>query len=362
MAQIDPLLVHVKENDGSDLHLVAGQPPRFRAKGAMQVIEGQSVLSNEQLRDMMQEVATHRAWHEYEATNDLDFAFSLEGVARFRANYFVQQTGAACVFRIIPEEIISLEDLNLPKAVCDLADLKQGLVLVTGPTGSGKSTTLAAIIDKVNRTYSRHIVTIEDPVEFVHQNRNSLFSHREVGLHTQGFGPALKSAIRQDADVILVGEMREQETISLAITAAEMGMLVFGTLHTNNAAKTIDRIIDAFPAEEQNMVRLSLSESLAGIVSQLLLRRADNGGRIAANEILLKTAGLPNIIRDGNTPMLSSIIQAGKSQGMQAMDDVLFAYAKEGKVSAQDAYMKAVDKARFEPLVQAEEARTGGAA
>jgi twitching motility protein PilT len=357
VAQIDPLLVHLKQNDGSDLHLVAGQPPRFRAKGSIQTIEGQATLPHETLRGMMKEVASERAWDEYNKTGDLDFAFSLDGVARFRANYFFQQSGAACVFRIIPEEIISLEDLKLPKAVCDLADLKEGLVLVTGPTGSGKSTTLAAIVDKINKTYSRHIVTIEDPVEFVHQNQNSLFSHREVGLHSQGFGPALKSAIRQDADVILVGEMREQETISLAITAAEMGMLVFGTLHTNNAAKTIDRIIDAFPAEEQNMIRLSLAESLAGIVSQLLLRRADNSGRIAVNEILLRTAGLPNIIRDGNTPMLSSIIQAGKNQGMQAMDDVLFAFVKDGKITAYDAYMKATDKGRFEPLVQAEEAK-----
>ena len=354
MAAIDPLLVHLKENSGSDLHLVAGQPPRFRAKGAVRVIESKDALSNDVLRAMMHEVASPRAWEEYETTGDLDFAFSLDGVARFRANFFVQETGAACVFRIIPEEIISLEDLNLSKAICDLADLKEGLVLVTGPTGSGKSTTLAAIIDKINKTYSRHIVTIEDPVEFVHQNRNCLFSHREVGLHTQGFGPALKSAIRQDADVILVGEMREMETISLAITAAEMGMLVFGTLHTNNAAKTVDRIIDAFPAEEQNMVRLSLSESLAGIVSQLLLPRADKGGRIAANEILLKASGLPNVIREGNTPMIGQIIQAGKSQGMQAMDDVLFNYVKEGKITAHDAYMKATDKSRFDVLVQAE--------
>jgi twitching motility protein PilT len=355
VAQIDPLLIHLQENDGSDLHLVAGQPPRFRAKGSIQLVEGQAVLSDDKLREIMREVASPRAWDEYSQTGDLDFAFSLEGVARFRANYFEQASGAACVFRMIPEEIITLEKLNLPKSVCDLADLKEGLVLVTGPTGSGKSTTLAAIIDKINKTYARHVVTIEDPVEFVHQNRNSLFSHREVGLHTQGFGPALRSAIRQDADVILVGEMREMETISLAITAAEMGMLVFGTLHTNNAAKTIDRIIDAFPAEEQNMVRLSLSESLAGIVSQLLLPRADTGGRIAANEILLRTQGLPNIIRDGNTPMLSSVIQAGKNQGMQAMDDVLFAYAKEGKVTAHDAYMKATEKARFEPLLPNED-------
>ena len=355
MAQIDPLLVHIKENDGSDLHLVADQPPRFRAKGAIQFIEGESVLSDEKLREIMCEVASPRAWEEYTRTGDLDFAFSLDGVARFRANYFVQETGAACVFRIIPEEILSLETLDMPQAVRDLADLKEGLVLVTGPTGSGKSTTLAAIIDKINKSYARHIVTIEDPVEFVHQNQNSLFSHREVGLHTLGFGPALRSAIRQDADVILVGEMREMETIALAITAAEMGMLVFGTLHTNNASKTIDRIIDAFPADEQNMVRLSLSESLAGIVSQLLLPRADKGGRIAANEILLRTAGLPNIIRDGNTPMIGQIIQAGQKQGMQSMDDVLFAYARDGKISAQDAYMKAADKSRFEALLDSSE-------
>jgi twitching motility protein PilT len=353
MAQIDSLLVHIKSNDGSDLHLVAGQPPRFRTKGKIRIIEGEPEISHEELLRLMQGIASTRAWEEYQATGDLDFAFGLEGVARFRANYFVQDSGAAAVFRIIPEEIISLEDLDLSQAIRDLADLKEGLVLVTGPTGSGKSTTLAAIIDKINKTYSRHIVTIEDPVEFVHQNRNSLFSHREVGLHSQGFGPALRSAIRQDADVILVGEMREQETISLAITAAEMGMLVFGTLHTNNAGKTIDRIVDAFPAEEQNMVRLSLSESLAGIVSQLLLPTADGSGRVAVNEILLKTSGLPNVIRDGNTQMLYSIIQSGKSQGMQSMDDVLFAYAKEGRITPRDAYMKATDKGRFEPLLSA---------
>jgi len=353
MAQIDSLLVHIKSNDGSDLHLVAGQPPRFRTKGKIRVIDGEAPISQEELLGLMQEIASARSWEEYQTTGDLDFAFGLEGVARFRANYFVQDSGAAAVFRIIPEEIISLEDLNLSQAICDLADLKEGLVLVTGPTGSGKSTTLAAIIDKINKTYSRHVVTIEDPVEFVHQNQNSLFSHREVGLHSQGFGPALRSAIRQDADVILVGEMREQETISLAITAAEMGMLVFGTLHTNNAGKTIDRIVDAFPAEEQNMVRLSLSESLAGIVSQLLLPTADGSGRVAVNEILLRTSGLPNVIRDGNTQMLYSIIQSGKSQGMQSMDDVLFAFAKEGRITPRDAYMKATDKGRFEPLLSA---------
>jgi len=351
VAQIDGLLTYLKDNDCSDLHLAAGLSPRVRSKGRLQELAGQEVLTDASLRQLLQEIASPRAWQEYEETKDLDFAYAIQGVARFRANYFVQGKGAGAVFRIIPEEIISIEKLKLNDAIAGLADLKEGLVLVTGPTGSGKSTTMAAIIDRVNNTYGKHIVTIEDPVEFVHQNKNCTFSHREVGLHTQGFEPALRAAIRQDADVILVGEMREKETISLAITAAEMGMLVFGTLHTNNAAKTIDRIVDAFPADEQNMVRLSLSESLAGIVSQLLVPTADGKGRIAVNEILLRTSGLPNVIRDGNTQMLASIIQSGKAQGMQAMDDVLFQYAKDGLISARDAYMKATDKGRFEPLL-----------
>jgi twitching motility protein PilT len=352
MARLDQLLSYLKQNDGSDLHLAAGLEPRMRAKGRLRPIEGQSPLTDEGLRGLLRELASPRHWAEFEGTSDVDFAYGLEGVARFRANYFVQENGAGAVFRIIPEEIVSLEKLNLPPAIGDLAKLEAGLVLVTGPTGSGKSTTLAAVIDKVNGGYPRHIVTIEDPVEFVHRDRNAIFSHREVGLHTRGFSPALRAAIRQDADVILVGEMRERETIALAITAAEMGMLVFGTLHTNNAAKTIDRIVDAFPAEEQNMVRHSLSESLVGIVSQLLLPRADGSGRVACNEILLRTPGLPNVIREGNTQMLYSIIQSGRGQGMQAMDDVLFARVKDGTIAAQDAYMKASDKARFEPLVK----------
>jgi len=346
------MLVYLKENDGSDLHLAAGVEPRIRAKGRIRAIEGRPPLADGELRGLLRELAMPKHWNEYVATNDVDFAYGLEGVARFRANYFVQENGAGAVFRIIPENIVPIEKLNLPEAIRGLAELREGLVLVTGPTGSGKSTTLAAIINDINEKKSRHIVTIEDPVEFVHQNRKAVFSHREVGLHTLGFGPALRSAIRQDADVILVGEMRERETISLAITAAEMGMLVFGTLHTNNAAKTIDRIIDAFPADEQNMVRLSLSESLAGIVSQLLLPTADGKGRIAANEILLRTPGLPNVIRENNGQMLYSIIQSGKSQGMQAMDDVLWDYCQQGKITAHDAYMKAKDKARFEALVK----------
>ena len=351
MAQLDEMLVYLKDNDGSDLHLAAGLEPRIRAKGKIRTIEGRAPLADGELRTLMQELASPKQWKEYASTNDLDFAYGIEGVARFRANYFCQERGAGAVFRIIPEEIISLTDLKLPDAVGRLANLEEGLVLVTGPTGSGKSTTLAAIINEINTGQSKHIVTIEDPVEFVHRNRTAVFSHREVGLHTLGFEPALRSAIRQDADVILVGEMRERETIALAITAAEMGMLVFGTLHTNNAMKTIDRIIDAFPADEQNMVRLSLSESLAGIVSQLLLPTADGKGRIAANEILLKTPGLPNVIREGNGQMLNSIIQSGRAMGMQGMDDVLWDFCEAGKITPHDAYMKATEKVRFEPLL-----------
>ncbi len=356
MAQLDELLTYLKDNDCSDLHLAAGLEPRVRTHGKLETVPDRPVLTDEGLRRDLRELASEKHWGEFSRTNDVDFAYGLEGVARFRANYFVQKNGAGAVFRIIPEEIITLEQLNLTSAIESLAHLDQGLVLVTGPTGSGKSTTLAAMIDKVNKTYPKHIITIEDPVEFVHQHQTATFSHREVGLHTLSFENALRAAIRQDADVILVGEMRERDTISLAITAAEMGMLVFGTLHTNNAAKTIDRIIDAFPADEQNMVRLSLSESLAGIVSQLLLRTADGKGRVAVNEILLKTQGLPNVIREGNNQMLYSIIQAGKSQGMQAMDDVLFQFAKSGKITAKDAFMKATDKARFEPLLGSQQA------
>jgi len=348
VAELDRLLRHLKEQKGSDLHLAAGRAPRLRVNGELSDIAGAAVQGDAALRELLRELAADYRWTEFESSLDLDFAYGLEGVARFRANYFVQQNGVGAVFRIIPEKILSTSELKLPPAVHKLADLRQGLVVVTGPTGSGKSTTLAAIIDKINAESARHIITIEDPVEFVHQNQKSVLSHREVGYHTKGFAPALRAAVRQDADVVLVGEMRDRETIALAITAAEMGMLVFGTLHTNSAAKTIDRIIDAFPASEQPQVRLSLSESLAAVVAQLLLPTADGKGRVAVHEILLRTQGLPNLIREGNIQLLASVIQGGKAEGMQAMDDALFALASSGAVSGRDAYVKANDKARFE--------------
>ena len=348
MAKIDALFHYLKNQGGSDLHLAAGLEPRIRHHGELKAVPDWAVLTDAALRALLREIASEKQWQQFEQKLDLDFAYGLEGVARFRANYFVQERGAGAVFRIIPERIVPIEELKLPPAVETLVHLEQGLVLVTGPTGSGKSTTLASIVDKINSSYAKHIVTIEDPVEFVHQNKKSTLSQREIGADTQSFAAALRAAIRQDANVVLVGEMRDLDTISLAITAAEMGALVFGTLHTNNAAKTIDRIIDAFPPDQQSQVRAMLSESLAAVVSQLLLRTADGRGRVAALEVLLRTPGLPNVIRDGNTPMIHSIIQAGRKEGMQAMDDALFALARAGTIAGEEAYLKATNKKRFE--------------
>jgi twitching motility protein PilT len=354
MAQVDALLRYLVEHRGSDLHLRAGLEPRIRVSGRLEPVAGSAPLDDQTLRGWMAEIAAAQPWERFEECGDLDFAYGIEGVARFRANYFEQERGAGAVFRTIPEQIIPLEELGVPAALEKLVHLQKGLVLVTGPTGSGKSTTLAAIIDKINRSYRKHVVTLEDPVEFVHRNKGSVFSHREVGSHSRSFQAGLRAAIRQDADVILVGEMRDYETISLAITAAEMGLLVFGTLHTNGAAKTIDRIIDSFPADEQPQVRLSLSESLAAVVSQLLLPRANGKGRVAALEILLRTAGLANVIREGNIPMLSSMIQQGRKEGMQTMDDALLELTQTKAISPHDAYLKATEKSRFEPLLPRE--------
>jgi twitching motility protein PilT len=354
VAQIDELLRYVKQNNGSDLHLASGLEPRVRVNGELRAIEGQARLDDAGVRKLLREMVGPPQWATYEEKHDLDFAYGLEGVGRFRSNFLVQEHGAGAVFRLIPEKIVPLEDLHLPQAIDGLVHMRKGLVVVTGPTGSGKSTTLAAIVDKINRTYSKHILTLEDPVEFAHENKKSVISHREVGSHTRGFGPGLRAAIRQDADVVLVGEMRDYETISLALTAAEMGMLVFGTLHTNSAVKTIDRIIDTFPSDEQAQVRLSLAESLGGVVAQLLLPTMDGKGRIAAIEILLKTKALPNIIREANVSMLGSYIQQGRADGMQLMDDALFDLVQAKTVDAQDAYAKANDKQRFEALLPKE--------
>lgn len=351
MAKLDKLLTHMKDTGASDLHLAAGREPRMRSGGTIQSIPGYQAFTDESLRDVLVEIVALDKWQDFEKENDLDFAYGIPGVARFRANYFVQENGAAAVFRTIPETILTLEELKLPSVITSLTELKEGLVLVTGPTGSGKSTTLAAMIDRINSSHSKHIITIEDPVEFVHNNKRSVLSHREVGRHTDGFGGALRAALRQNPDVVLVGEMRDVETIGLAITAAEMGLLVFGTLHTNSAVKTVDRLVDAFPADEQEQIRLSLAESLAGVVSQLLLRSIDGKGRRACHEILIRDSSLANIIREGKTNMLNNIIQNGKSRGMCTMDDSLMALVEARQISGEDAYMKAQDKSRFESLV-----------
>jgi twitching motility protein PilT len=350
MARIDQLLRYVKDQEGSDLHLAAGLRPHIRKHGQLEEIPGWQAVTDSSLRELLREVASDDQWLHYEQTWDQDLAYAIEGVGRFRVNFFNQENGAGAVFRLIPAKIKTLDELGVPPALGSLAELEQGLVLVTGPTGSGKSTTLAAIINRINETCAKHIVTIEDPVEFVHQNKKCTISQREVGANAKSFGSALRAAIRQDAEVILVGEMRDFETISLAITAAEMGILVFATLHTNSAAKTIDRLIDAFPTDQQAQARTMLSESLAGVVSQLLLRTADGNGRVAVFEILLKNAALPNIIREANTQMLTSIIQAGKQQGMQAMDDGLLAMVKSGRIKLEEALAKATHKQRFEEL------------
>lgn len=354
MGTLKDLLRATRESGSSDLHLASGFAPRVRLHGSLVPLAGTGDLTPEMLAEILTEGVSAGQWQEFLATGDLDFAYAVPGVARFRGNYLRQERGASAVFRTIPEKIASIEDLGLPPVLGRLAELHSGLVLVTGPTGSGKSTTLAAIIDRINRNLSRHIVTIEEPVEFVHESKRSVFSQREVGSDTVSFAAALRAAIRQDADVVLVGEMRDLETISLALKAAEMGALVFGTLHTNSASKTIDRLIDVFPADEQPQARLSLADSLAAIVAQLLLPNASGDGRVPVLEILLRTPALPNLIRESSISMLVNLMQAGRSEGMQLLDDTLLDLVSRKIITGRDAYMKAQDKNRFEALVEKE--------
>jgi len=348
MPKIDELFRYVKSQKASDLHMLESEPPKVRIDGELRAIPGYPVLTESTLKEYMYEIARPDQLKRYEETGDLDFAYGLEGVARFRCNYLKQAFGRGCVFRQIPDKVLTAEDLSLPPSVANLAHVRSGLVLVTGPTGSGKSTTLAAIIDKINKSYSKHIITIEDPIEFVHENKKSIITQREVGQHSHSFATALRAAVREDPDVILVGEMRDLETISLALTAAELGLIVFGTLHTNSAAKTIDRIIDVFPAGQQPQVRTMLSESIQAIVSQLLLKKAGNKGRIAAHEVLLKKEGLSNMIREGAISKINGMIEMSKQDGMQTMDQCLMGYYKAGLIDGNAAYMKAFNKSIFE--------------
>ena len=343
---IDEYFDTIVETNASDLHMQEGQPPKMRLHGDIQKMRDH-VLTHAEMEQMLSEVVGPKRWEKFVSTGDADCAYELSADARFRCNLHKQLHGLGGIFRLIPNKIATLEQLKVPSIIKRFANLKGGLVLVTGPTGSGKSTTLAALIDYINSSYARHIITIEEPIEFVHQNKLSILTQREVGEDTLSFGDGLKNAMREDADVVLVGEMRDLETIALALTAAETGMLVFGTLHTNNARKTVDRMIDVFPSSQQPQVRTMLSASLRGIVAQLLMKKADGKGRVAVNEILISNNAVSSIIREGAVEKLTDVLISGKAEGMQFMDDAINSLLQQGTINGQEAYMKAIDKTRF---------------
>ncbi len=351
MAEIDKFFHVLVEHKASDLHLAEGQPPKIRLHGDIQPIR-EEVLTHSEMERLLSEIAGHDRWQMYRKKGDLDFAYEMSHEARFRCNYLKQVHGYGAVFRLIPTKIATIEDLGIPPVIKRFGHLTGGLVLVTGPTGSGKSTTLAALIDYINVNFHKHIVTIEEPIEFVHENKLSVITQREVPENATSFASGLRAALREDADVVLVGEMRDLETISLALTAAETGLLVFGTLHTNNSRKTVDRMIDVFPASQQPQVRTMLSASLRGIVAQLLLKRCDGGGRVAVNEILIANNAVSAIIREGAPEKLTDVLISGRGMGMQFMDDAIMDVLKQGIVSPTEAYMKAIDKQRFEPYLE----------
>ncbi|MEI6351257.1 MAG: PilT/PilU family type 4a pilus ATPase [Verrucomicrobiota bacterium] len=361
MAYIDQFFEVLITAGASDLHLGEGQPPKIRRHGDIVQIRNEA-LTHEECAYMMSEIAGAERWAQFEEHGDLDFAYEMDEESRFRCNFLKQTNGYGAVFRLIPTKILTLEQLGIPEVVKEFGKLRGGLVLVTGPTGSGKSTTLAAMMDFINSNYSRHIITIEEPIEFVHNNKKSIITQREVPEHAINFPVGLKAALREDADIVLVGEMRDLETIALALTAAETGLLVFGTLHTNNARKTIDRLIDVFPSDQQSQVRTMLSSSLRGVVAQLLLKRDDKPGRIAVNEILVGNNAVSAIIREGATQKLQDVIVGGKGQGMQFMDDAIWHVMQQGIVSPHEAYMKAIDKNRFKVFLSADEAELANSA
>ncbi|WP_321370264.1 type IV pilus twitching motility protein PilT [uncultured Desulfuromusa sp.] len=346
MAKIDKLFQILKQTGGSDLHMSPNNPPMVRASGQLKPAISQ-ILNEDQCRGLLYEIMSQNQREEFEKTNDLDFAYEVSALqARFRANIFMGRLGISAVFRIIPTEILSVEQLGLPQTVLDFTQFTKGLVLVTGPTGSGKSTTLAAMIDYINRNRNEHILTVEDPIEFVHATQSSLINQREVGIHTLSFASALKAALREDPDIILVGEMRDLETIELAITAAETGHLVFGTLHTSSASKTVDRLINVFPTTQQEQIRTMLAESLRGVIAQQLLRTVD-GKRCAALEILKVNPASANLIREGKTFQIPSVIQTGRNEGMQLMDQALQELLKNKRITAEEAGKYAVNKNLF---------------
>ncbi|HBE96816.1 MAG TPA: type IV pili twitching motility protein PilT [Verrucomicrobiales bacterium] len=355
MATIDRLFQYLVSSGGSDLHLSEGSPPKIRVHGAVSAIPDEPVLDGESFKILLSEICEPSAFEKYLECGDLDFAYEMNEESRFRCNYLKQQNGLGAVFRLIPTEIASIEDLNLPPVIKEFGHMRSGLILVTGPTGSGKSTSLAALLDYINTNFSRHIITIEEPIEFVHRSKQSIITQREVPIQTPSFADGLRASLREDADIVLVGEMRDLETISLALTAAETGLLVFGTLHTNNARKTVDRIIDVFPADQQSQVRTMLAASLRGVVAQLLCKRVDKPGRTAVNEILFATPAVAAIIREGATQKLFDVIIGGKAEGMQFMDEAIWEKLQAGMISPQEAYMKAIDKTRFKPFLPEED-------
>lgn len=336
MAEIDKLFKIMVNQGASDMHLSSGGPPILRVHGTM-IPMNHPELANQAVQALVFEILTEKQKRQFIENWELDCSYHIEGLARFRVNVFMQRRGLAAVFRVIPTEIKSAEDLGLPKELLNLVNVPRGLVLVTGPTGSGKSTTLAALLHSINLSKSEHIITIEDPIEFVHENRKCLINQREVSSHTKSFANALKAALREDPDIILVGEMRDLETIHLAMTAAETGHLVFGTLHTNSASKTIDRIIDVFPEAQQSQVRVMLSESLRGVIAQTLFPRADKPGRVAALEVLVNTHAVANLIREGKTFQIPSAMQTGSDSGMITFESSLTKLVREGKVSKDQA-------------------------
>jgi twitching motility protein PilT len=344
--EIADLLTFAVKNRASDLHLSAGLPPMIRVHGDVRRINVPA-LDNQQVRAMVYDIMSDAQRKAYEEFLETDFSFELPEVARFRVNAFNQERGAAAVFRTIPTKVLTLEELQAPAIFKDISDQPRGIVLVTGPTGSGKSTTLAAMVDYLNEKVPGHILTIEDPIEFVHQSKKCLINQREVGPHTRGFDAALRSALREDPDIVLVGEMRDLETIRLALTAAETGHLVFGTLHTSSAAKTIDRIIDVFPAAEKDMVRSMLSESMRAVISQALLKRKDGTGRVAVHEIMIGTPAIRNLIRENKVAQMYSAIQTGQAHGMQTLDQCLQAMVRRGVIASDEARSAAVNKELF---------------
>lgn len=346
MARIDAFFKLVNENKASDLHLVSGQQPVLRIRGDLERIKYR-VLDDDELRSMLYEITPEEKIKIFEETGDLDFSYEIPGLARYRANFFMQKNGIGAVFREIPDEIMTVEQLGLPAVVSRLALLPRGMVVVTGPTGSGKSTTLAAIIDEANRKRKDHIITIEDPIEFVHHSKNCIVNHREVSTHTRSFSAALRAALREDPDIILVGEMRDIETIRLAIEAAATGHLVFSTLHTTSASKTVDRMIEVFPVGEQAQIRSTLADGIRAVVSQALFKRIDVKGRVAVLEILIATHAVRAMIREAKTHQIPSALQTGKKYGMQTLDDAIMNLLKSGRINANEAYMKCVDKDKF---------------